>query len=468
MRVRTGVSIMDTSLMRGIGKGTTMQNDHPSLYMNDARSSVQVTSGGYSNAVASISVGEAMNAADMLSAMADLTVRINSPAFPQVKLDPAHLYCSKTGQRVGMRDSASILQAIAIRGRENFVADAYAAHGTNVHPAWINTTGPLLDEMLDKDPVGYAAFTLGLIVNKYVTKPLRYNREQIAADHWALARAYAIIRQANMSELDLLELNYKCCELLTFGEHAIRLIVKQIGDRAKSPDSLANLAVQNLLQPLMAEAIQKACNSHRDFAYASHRQRFEDAPSSPADAARGPSNIRKQRRSKERVRVAQMAAVFDSFGLHKDFTNDGAARRNAKAQSASIFDTLTPRDMPQGLDILASLDFSKVQAKPEIDETDEYEVEINTISHAEAEMYRAAMHEDERASVQQTVIVSDNEETGTNPLADIIPQPVPDSVGVTGELANLFAAKPVVVEPKPEPVKLDKTMAFFASLKKGG
>lgn len=347
-------------------------------------------------------VADTVAASGMMIALGKLRLLINDLSLPHVKLDPLTVYCNKTGQPIGARHTDAIFDAIKIHGEDAFFNDAMSAHGLNTHPAWINTNGISLDRLMEAQPVAYAAYCLGTICDKFTNKPAHYDRNAIAKHHYARARAYTVMMQdtafntydAALMQTPVMDLNFKLVELMTFAPDTVRYIVARLGDKAKSADQLALLATQGKLSQIITDAIETAMQQFTSFGAAvqekNRRQKFEDTPTSPADAARGPSHIRQQDRSKSRVKnrqkINKIMQDFGEFGFGQ-LLNDGerAMRANmdndwrnvAKAQAK-------PRAITIDTDMLAMLDMRHVDAR-DTEEFDEYEVEVRVISRAEAD-----------------------------------------------------------------------------------
>lgn len=392
---------------------------------------------------------EAIAASDMLDAQAVLTQRINDANFSTIRLDPNTLYCSKTGQPVGKRDANAIYSAIQIIGKNAFIENAFLAHGLHCAPAWIASNGAALDRLEEQDPVGYAAFCLGLITEKHSAKAPRLTPSDIAKRHYSLARAYAIISNASSEwrKFALIGINSKLCEFITYAPDSIRLLVMRLGEKAKYPDHLAQALINGVLAEIMQKAIETAAHSTAVFdGY--KRAKYEETPTSPADAARGPSNIRQQKRSRksveDRQRFSLLKAQFEDFGFAENVVRH--AGKSYKDQTAPSWQDFTRKTAPTvGLDDLANMDFSDVENAEDFLAN---EVEIRTISKDEAEFY-----------IQETLPAA--------PIPDVIRQ-VPAVTGISSILASLVAKQtaeqpaPVIEPPKP----VNKQAALLAMLAK--
>lgn len=275
---------------------------------------------------------------EIIEACQAVSLHINDDAVP-VEISPLGLYCQKTGHKIGMRDENSLFSLLKMHGKDYAIWSLYNATSLNVHPAWIDTAGDDLDLLIDSDPIGYACYCFGLMTAPFyqTQKNLDPKRSDWAERHWALARANALM---NMNVAGIDELNIALCRVLTFKD-AMPFFFRRIKKFGNAPDTLAILHASGELTDLINTAVNSALDS---IGYAKsyiHRTRFIDIPTSPEDAARGPSNIRKQRASKRSVAEASMfgelAKLFTDSGLDLKATNlpgSGAWRKRIEENAA--------------------------------------------------------------------------------------------------------------------------------------
>ncbi len=411
-------------------------------------------------------IQNALHASDMLDAMATITTRINNAALPNVRLDPLTIYCNKTGQPIGQRTNDAIFDAIRFHGKTHFCEIAHRAHGLNSAPAWVSTDSESLDRLLEADPVGYTAYSLGVICDKFTNKPVRYDANAIAAHHYALARAWAIIHHAHASDttaLVIVELNYKIMELLNYGENLVKQIVAKLGDKAHMPDTLAHMAISGALEPLIDEAINNTMRAMENHALAmkfpNTGKRFESLARTPADASRGPSNIKGQSRVKTRVKnrmqVLKLMKEFGDLGFGESL--DGANRGLSKSTGDLYSRVMAQQERHDPvLDKLAAVDFDK-WADMDIGDILADTVEVRTITREQADIHAAA------DMFPDLVAADDHPATDDASMAN---EPAP--FATLTALVEAQAAKVEIAEIVPEPAA--KFGALFATLgkRKGG
>ena len=384
----------------------------------------------------------ALTASDMLDAQAQIAALINDPAFTNVTLDPLTIYCTRTGQPIGQRLAEPVMAAIQFHGKAAYIESSVRSYGLNTAPAWVSAGPEALDKLIEADPIAYAAFALGVIVSKYSAKPAKYDAGQMIAQHYQLARAYSIIRQSAGNEQrkhDVVELNYTFCELLAYGEQTVKHIVGKLGASALRADSMALLAVSGELQPVLTNAIEETLKAFSSFEYVakSHKtQRFESIARSPADAARGPSNIKGQSRNKARIanrmKVLNLMREFGDLGFGQSLASP--IKPEVKPSKSGMPD-LYSRVMQQAqrhdpiLDRLAETDFEK-WAEIDLGDLSENAVEVRTISHAAADMM---LDVDAIPDLAEAVTL----------------EPLPVSSNPLAKLASLVAAQAPKEEPKP-------------------
>lgn len=259
---------------------------------------------------------------DIIDGIASLANHVNDDAI-EVRIDPRALTCQKTGHVIGFRDENSLFSLMKIWGKEHFVGTIYHATSLNTHPSWIYTNGENLDILIEADPVGYACYCFNLITEQFYQSSRNLDRKRLPAieRHWSLARANALLIARGIGELA--ELNGELCRFLTYAPDTKTYLFKQIKEFGKSADMLAVLAVSGELTGLLRTATEKALAGIGRASYAingvdivDHRNRLkkvgliDEIYRTPADAARGPSNIRRQKSS---ARDIKEATLFDEL-----------------------------------------------------------------------------------------------------------------------------------------------------------
>lgn len=260
-------------------------------------------------------------ASDTVESLADLSSVINDDALG-VKIDPLGLYCQKTGAQIGTRSETSIFSFFKIHGKNDFIRALYNSTGLSVSPAWIETNGDDLDVMLTADPIGYAVYCFGLMTAQfYVSKNNQNPKLQPWSErHWAMARANALLQAKGVAELT--ELNLELCRFIGYMPDTTNYLFRKLRKYAQTPDQLALLHCSGELIALLRDTINKTLDSlgHADMWI--KRTRFIDIAATPGDAARGPSNIRKQKTSarkiKEDTMFFEMQAMFKDAGIEFD------------------------------------------------------------------------------------------------------------------------------------------------------
>lgn len=301
---------------------------------------------------------------DALDVLDLLTLQVNRENI-SVKIDPNFFFCNKTGHVVGKREISAILHSIKIHGTSHTTAALYNSHGLYVHPAWLRTDNVALDELQLHDALGYVTYCLGLMTDRYYKKAFASRLHYANANaerYWAIARANLILQA--LSEQDLNELAATCCELLTFAPDTLAYIHRVIGSLAFTPDALALMAVNHTLIAAMHRATDAALNSLGLANSAIKRAKFEDIPTTPADAARGPSNIRKQRRSRRKVQDAEVDFFYRAL-MESGVLTDSTHQERVKAYEAN------KAMLNLNLDDLANLDLDAMDDMEDDDDDNE-------------------------------------------------------------------------------------------------
>lgn len=261
---------------------------------------------------------------DMIEQIEKLREAINDPVTG-VEIEPLKIYCQKTGHIIGARDENSLFSTMKISGKNDFLSSLYHAVTLSVHPAWINTSGPDLDRLIEQDPIGYACYCFGFITAQFYQNSHNSDRKRQPwiERYWAMARANALLTQRGIAELPAL--NEELCKFLTYAnDHENKnnpksYLQRRIGEFAKTPDMLAMLAITGELTELLRDCTNKALAAIGMTQKYINATRFVDYAATPIDNARGPSNIRQQKRSKRELSDAkefgELSKLFEDSGL---------------------------------------------------------------------------------------------------------------------------------------------------------
>lgn len=382
----------------------------------------------------------ARGAARLIDAERAIYAAINLPGetrFPA--LDPRGLYCAKTGQRVGTRDTQAALTALSPAHADagTYIECVLQAGGMLIHPGWLDMSPAAIDAKLEQEPVAAIAYLIGLICRKYTARPQREERADIARYHWALARAYATLEK-HFTRPDrrqaAKETALQLCDIVAYGAGPVRRFGRFFGDRAASPDTLALEATKQGFCALIDKAL-------KDYQSASIGVAMETAYT----RQRGPSHIKRTRRAQKRVKADYILdTLFDAAGF--DFVRPAPERGKKLVKLGGVFGNVTaPREQTRDelLDAIDAFDFGHIQpAEQDDDDTDENTVEVRTISRAEADWATG--------KVQAT------------PVAPEPAQPRPS-------ILQQIAAKRETEAPAPEPAIVEvparKTFGIFAARK---
>jgi hypothetical protein len=246
-------------------------------------------------------------ASDLAEKLLEFKTQVNDPLLG-IEIEPLKLYCQKTGHIIGQRDENSLFSLIKFKGKDAIVQTLYNSVSLNCHPAWVETNGKDLDCLIDNDPIGYAVYCFGLITAQFYqnSKNTDRKRQPWCERYWAMARANALLTQRGIGELA--ELNIELCKLLTYAPDTMQYLFKRARKFAQTPDQLALLACTGELTPLLKQCVNRALDYIGQTDTYITKTRFVDYANTPADAARGPSNIRQQKASKKNVVEAGMYA----------------------------------------------------------------------------------------------------------------------------------------------------------------
>lgn len=318
---------------------------------------------------------------DLADTMAEFSDCINDSELG-IEIDPYGIYCQKTGYQIATRDKNSLLQLIAICGKDNLTGNLYNATSLCVHPAWLCTNPDDLDNLIESDPVGYACFMFDMLTRNFyqnnLPKAQDTRRLSFTEKYWALARANKLMLTRGAPGLD--ELNIALARIVTFMPDSGHYLFTAIGKFAKTPDALANLHCNGELLQLLEHATNRTLDSigyRRKYAAEYIKKTmFIDIAATPEDAARGPSNVRRQRVSKEKVEDATMFAELMKLA------KDQGVSFNFSSQTShgiTILKSRMTRTADKEMEMLAQLTelaaISNV-ALPEIEEESEEDLSV--------------------------------------------------------------------------------------------
>lgn len=351
-------------------------------------------------------------AADLASEIEALAVITNDETLG-VRIEPLKLYCQKTGHIIGQRDENSLFSLIKIKGKAAIIPALYNATSLSVHPAWIETNGAKLDELIDNDPIGYACYCFGIITAGFYQTAKNTDRklQPWVERYWAMARANAMLMQRGIGELP--ELNIQLSRLLTYAPDAPQYLFKRARKLAQTPDMLAMLACTGELTPLLKDCVNKCLDELGRASTYINRTRFIDYAMTPADAARGPSNIRQQRASKRSVKEAtiffELQNMFKAEGLNLrtglEFNTPGTtAWKNRFASNTAAKEAEMLEDYKAFGGTNLDLSFN-------LEDEDDNEIEVRTLALPEPE--KKSYYED------ATYLHNENAESASKPAHDL-------------------------------------------------
>jgi len=347
---------------------------------------------------------------DIMETLGAVSLEINAEHMP-VQIAATSMFCQKTGHKIGTRDENSLFSLLKLHGKEYAIWALYNATSLNVHPAWIDTGPDELDDLLEKDPIGYACYCFGIITAQFYQTPKNSDpKRMVFADrYWSLARANALMHQQGSSGLT--ELNHALARLITFMPDASKLLWRRIRQFAETPDTLAILHVSGELTDLLNEATNKTLDSIGYSQAYIKRTRFVDIPTTPEDAARGPSNVRKQRVSRRSVAEAsvfgELAKLFQDSGLDLKADNlVGSTAWRKKWQERQPQENAAETDMLS--DYANALELSNLMTPEETDEDDQ-EIEVRTLPITPA-TFGSEGNTLQTTQTEQTSIISINTE----------------------------------------------------------
>lgn len=320
---------------------------------------------------------------DMTEQFEQLSLIINDDALG-VTISPWNVFCQKTGHIVGTRDQNSLFSLIKNSGKNAIIPALYNSPGFNVHPLWIYTNGKNLDQHIDNDPIGYAVYCFGIITSEFYqnVKNSDKKRKPWCERYWAIARANALLTSRGVAEIS--ELNTMLCKVITFMPDSTAYLFRRIRKFAQTPDALAMLHCTGELIGMLKEATNRALDSIGRADDFIQRTRFVDYAASPADMARGPSNVRAQRRSRidieEESNFSALAALFKKAGIEDELRRQTTAHVPGTGAWIEKYKTraqLREAAIAEGLSALSNINFDDVEAD---NDADDNEVEIRTLA----------------------------------------------------------------------------------------
>lgn len=337
-------------------------------------------------------IERAILAADLRDILSRYSARINGD-IERIKLSPLTIYCMKTGAPIGTLNRDALETTLKIHGADRFEEIMINANLNAYHPAWQFTDNASLDRLMTSDPQGYAVFAFNMLCNVLNTPKHMREENQITA-HWALARAWQYLSLLSPMQLDLL--NDNLCACLTFAPDTVRFmrLRREIARAIPYADEMAKLALDGTLIPILDNAVEQVMETMHRWDIAEHTKRlivhkmYENLPKTPADAARGPSNIRLQKRAKrhvERQNAIKIETEF-SIGLMQFMQEDRLPKANWIARKINAIKSaplgITALDLSEVSD-LGSFDFNEMPDGREDDEEDDNRVIVRTISREE-------------------------------------------------------------------------------------
>lgn len=258
-------------------------------------------------------------AADIQDVKNECDLLVNDANFP-IKISAFDLFCQKTGHKIGTRDQASLFALIKICGKD-VSSNIYNCTTFNVHPAWLYTDPDSLDSLMDSDPVGYAVYALAIVTAQfYQTRKNQNPKLYPSSDRlWALARANALLSQQGVGQIT--ELNIELARMITFMPNSTNHFFNAIRKFGCTPDALAMLHCTGTLIERIHTAVNNTLNNISATNHHVRRTKAIDDyfAATPEDAARGPTNVRKQRVSQKKLAEAalmsELEKLFNDTGL---------------------------------------------------------------------------------------------------------------------------------------------------------
>ena len=258
-----------------------------------------------------------------------LTEGLNDFNIP-TSISPFVIYCCKTGQPVGSIDNDALYMAIDLHGVSSAAELLYHGNLNVPHPAWRKTAlqtreqyNVILDKLCDLQPQAYAAYCMGLIAQRYhrIRQSAKWQSPQVHAEfHWSLARAYQILGLVPKS--DLPEICDALCHVLTYPD-SVRYLNRLIGNRIKSPDTLAKLALSKDLHGLLNKALDATFQGMNNWSGAIERAAYEDAAKVSQIRAQRMSKVhrvnnelRLKKLTKKKEREEEVNKLADLFGSY--------------------------------------------------------------------------------------------------------------------------------------------------------
>lgn len=329
---------------------------------------------------------------DTLELQAELSLLVNEPELG-IEISPFDLFCQKTGHKIGTRSENSIFSLIKICGRD-VAGNLYNATTLNVHPAWVETDTDELEKLIEHDPIGYACYCFSLITAQFYQTHKNFNPKlgPWADRYWALARANKLLTERGADHLA--ELNEALARLVTFmpdsatylyeANSKVKLsretqyIFKNIREKLKTPDQLALFHVSGDLIDLLHKATNDCLDAiGRSDAWIK-RTRFIDIAATPEDAARGPTNVRRQNISKRKIEEASLFAELSNLmkreGLDTQIKQENLPGSTAWRKKYMSAEQLRETDLAAELAALAEVTNLAMPENME-DDSEDYKVE---------------------------------------------------------------------------------------------
>lgn len=365
-----------------------------------------------------------IQSSDMIEELASLHDLINDPTLG-VEIEPLKIYCQKTGHIVGSRDQNSLFSLIKIKGKNAIIPSLYNATTLSVHPAWIETNGENLDKLINDDPIGYAVYCFGLITSGFYqnSKNTDRKRQPWIERYWAMARANALLTQRGIAGLEAL--NIELCKLLTYAPDTQSYLFKRAREMAKTPDMLAMLHCSGELTELLRDCTNRYLAAIQSHEYYIHKTRFVDYAATPADAARGPSNIRQQKASKRDIKeaseFAELTKLFGDAGL--DIREMMRANTpNTNAWKARLVSNTKAKEAEMLADLI-EIGGTNLDSVFDAVEVEDNEVEVNRLS-----MWS---DKDHRVETPETLETPQNEQNDEIPQ---IPEELAEAIPVISQI----------------------------------
>lgn len=405
---------------------------------------------------------------DMIESLEELSLIINDETLG-VTIKPLSIYCQKTGHEIGARNENSIFSLVKNCGKNTLLPTLYNSPGVNVHPQWINTNETALDNLMQSDPIGYACYCFGLITAQFYQSAKNQNKklQPWSERYWAMARANALLHARGVADLDTLNLELN--RVVTFMPDSTSYLFRRIRKMAHTPDMLAMLHCTGELIGILKEATNKALDSIGRTEDYIKKTRFVDYALTPADMARGPSNVRKQRVSERSVKEASMFAALNDMFKNAGLEGMGIFENKSKPADFTKFRSAAKmREDAQlaALEELGNLDLDDIVAdNDEDDNTVEVRKLALPIHHEEQEPSEHIAISDMRnsiSSMEEILEIKKSENAEKEQISQSMER-------IAAEISKKIEKVTVIIEiPAPiEPKKKMSILEAFQARKKG-